>query len=367
MVKSKFKLSFLRIDWLLTASFIPLLGAGLITMRPMMESEGAYFFNRQVIWIAVSFLIFFFFSQVDWSFLKNSGLLLLLFGIAVCVLLVLFLIGETIRGASSWFDLVFFSVEPADPIKLLIILVLAKYFTRRHIEIARFRHILISGFYIVLPSLLVFLQPDFGSASVFVLIWLGMILVSGISKKHLLLVILMAMIIFATSWMFVLKPYQKERVMVFMNPLQDPRGAGYNALQSMIAIGSGQVWGKGLGYGTQSRLAFLPEYRTDFIFAAFAEEWGLTGVLIVFFCFGFLIWRILKNAQNGQTNFERLFGIGIAIFIMTHFVLHTGMNMGILPITGLNMPFMSYGGSNMVTIFAGLGILMGMRRYSQNA
>jgi len=365
-VKNKFKLSFLNIDWLLTSSFVPLLGAGLVTMRPLVEGEGAYFFNRQVVWMLVGLFVFFSFSQIDWRFLKNSGFLLLLFGVAICVLIVLFLIGKTIRGASSWFDLVFFSVEPADPIKLLIVLVLAKYFTRRHIEIARFRHILISGFYIVLPSLLVFLQPDFGSAIVFVLIWFGMILVSGISKKHLLLVVLMAMIIFAASWMFVLKPYQKARIVTFINPLQDPQGAGYNALQSVIATGSGQAWGKGLGYGTQSRLEFLPEYRTDFIFAAFAEEWGLVGVSIIFFFFGLLIWRILKNAQNGQTNFERLFGIGLAIFLMTHFVLHTGMNIGVLPITGLNMPFLSYGGSHMVTVFAGLGILMGMRRYSQN-
>lgn len=365
-MKNKTKLSFLNIDWILTASFVPLLGAGLITMRPLVDGEGAYFFNRQVIWILVSLFIFFTFSQIDWRFLKNSGLLLLLFGVAIFVLLILFLTGVVVRGASSWFDLVFFSAQPADPIKLLIILLLAKYFTRRHIEIGRFRHILISGFYTALPALLVLLQPDFGSAVVFVIIWFGMILFSGISKKHLIIVILIALIIFSVSWMFVLKPYQKARVMTFIDPLQDPQGTGYNALQSMIATGSGGVWGKGLGYGTQSRLEFLPEYRTDFIFAAFAEEWGLIGVFIIFLCFGLLIWRILHNAQMGQTNFERLFGVGIAIFLATHFVLHAGMNIGVLPVTGLNMPFLSYGGSHMVTVFSGLGVLMGMRRYSQN-
>jgi rod shape determining protein RodA len=161
-----------------------------------------------------------------------------------------------------------------------------------------------------------------------------------------------------------LKPYQKDRILSFLNPLKDPQGAGYNALQSMIAIGSGQTWGKGLGLGTQSRLKFLPEYRTDFVFAAFAEEWGFVGVLIVFFSFGILIWRILKNAYLGQANFERFFGMGVSIFLMSHFVLHVGMNIGILPITGLSMPFLSYGGSHLVTIFSGLGILMGMRRHS---
>jgi len=163
----------------------------------------------------------------------------------------------------------------------------------------------------------------------------------------------------------VLKPHQKERISSFLNPLQDPQGVGYNAQQSIIAIGSGQFWGKGLGYGTQSRLEFLPEYKTDFVFAAFAEEWGFVGVALVFFCFGILIWRILKNAYFSQTNFERLFGIGLSVFLITHFVLHIGVNVGLLPVTGLNMPFLSYGGSNLVTIFAGLGVLMGMRRYSQ--
>jgi len=133
----------------------------------------------------------------------------------------------------------------------------------------------------------------------------------------------------------------------------------------MIAFGSGQFWGKGIGFGTQSRLNFLPEYRTDFIFSAFAEEWGFVGVLIIFACFGILFWRILKNAYFGQSNFEHFFGIGLAIFLMTHFVLHVGMNIGVLPITGLTMPFLSYGGSHMVTVFAGLGILMGFRNHSQ--
>lgn len=355
---------FKRIDWVLVASFVPLLGAGLVTMRPLVSEESAYFFNRQVIWITIGFLIFFVFSFIDWRFLKNSGLLLVLFAVSMVVLASLLFFGKTIRGSASWFDFSLFSIEPADPIKLLIILIISKYFTRRHIEIVRFRHILISSFYVILPSVFIFLQPDFGAAAVFLAIWLGMVIVSGISKKHLLIVFLVFCLALSISWMFVFKPYQKDRILTFLNPLKDPQGAGYNALQSIIAVGSGQLWGKGIGYGTQSRLEFLPEYRTDFIFAAFAEEWGFIGVLIIFSCFGILIWRILRNAYFGQTNFERFFGVGLAIFLMVHFVFHVGMNLGILPVTGLNMPFMSYGGTHMITIFAGLGILMGMRSYS---
>jgi len=354
-----------NLDWTLFVAAMPLLGAGLITMRPFVDEEAVYFFNRQLVWIGIALAVFFIFSRIDWRFLKTSGLLLALFFSAAAVLALLLLAGDAIRGSSSWFDLEFFSIEPADPIKLLVILILAKYFSRRHIEIVQFKHIFISGFYAAVPAALVFLQPDFGSAVIFLFIWLGMVMVSGISKKHLFLVLAVSCVIFAVSWFFILKPYQQARILTFLNPMEDPRGAGYNALQSMVATGSGNIWGKGLGYGTQSRLEFLPEYRTDFIFAAFAEEWGFVGVLIIFFCFGVLIYRILKNAYLGRSNFERFFGIGLSIFLVTHFVLHVGMNVGLLPITGLNIPFLSYGGSSLITVFAGLGILMGMRRYSQ--
>ncbi len=355
----------INIDWLLFTSLIPLLGAGLITMRPFTGEGGDYFFNRQVIWIVISLVIFFAFSRVDWRFLKTSGLLLGLFAFSTFLLLLLLFFGKIVRGSTSWFNFFFFSVEPSEPFKLLLILILAKYFSVRHIEIANFKHIFITGIYTAIPAGLIFLQPDFGSAIVFVLIWLGMVAVSGISKKHLLFVLLIFVLAFILCWFFIFKPYQQARISTFLNPLQDPQGSGYNALQSMIAFGSGQVWGKGIGFGTQSRLNFLPEYRTDFIFSAFAEEWGFVGVLIVFVCFGILFWRILRNAYLGQSNFERLFGIGLTIFLMTHFVLHVGMNIGVLPITGLTLPFLSYGGSHMVTVFAGLGILMGFRSHSQ--
>ena len=151
----------------------------------------------------------------------------------------------------------------------------------------------------------------------------------------------------------------------FLNPLRDVRNAGYNARQSVIAIGSGKIFGKGIGYGTQSRLEFLPEHQTDFIFAAFAEEWGLVGSLFVFLFYGVVVWRIIKNAFLGERNFERFFGMGVAMLLMAHFLLHVGMNIGLLPITGVSLPFLSYGGSNLVVVFAGLGMLMGMGSYSR--
>jgi rod shape determining protein RodA len=301
------------------------------------------------------------------AFFKKRRDINAVFGIAAAFLISLLVFGKSIRGASSWFSFPFFSIEPSEPTKLILILILAKYFSRRHIEIAHIKHILVSGIYALVSIALVLPQPDFGSVIVLFLIWLGMIMVSGVSKKHLLIVFLIAAIILGVLWFFVFKPYQKERIVAFIYPLKDIQGVGYNAYQSVIAIGSGQIFGKGIGFGTQSRLEFLPEHQTDFIFAAFAEEWGLVGAFFIFIFWGIIFWRILKNAFVGQSNFETLFGIGLAIFLMTHFAIHIGMNIGLLPITGIALPFMSYGGSNLITVFAGLGILMGMRRYSRGA
>jgi rod shape determining protein RodA len=149
--------------------------------------------------------------------------------------------------------------------------------------------------------------------------------------------------------------------------MADIHGTGYNAYQSTIAVGSGGLWGKGVGYGTQSRLKFLPEYQTDFIFAAFSEEWGFVGIFVLFTLYGILIWRIIKNAMNGATNFEILFGAGVAIYFIVHITINVGMNMHLLPVTGTPLPFMSYGGTHMLTEFMALGILMSMRKYSRTA
>ena len=152
-------------------------------------------------------------------------------------------------------------------------------------------------------------------------------------------------------------PYQKARVLTFLNPSYDPQGAGYNAIQSMIAVGSGQIFGKGVGYGSQSRLNFLPESHTDFVFAAFAEEWGLVGIALFFIFFGIVIWRILYIGLHSRSNFTKLFAIGFALFIVFQSAIHIGMNMGMLPITGISLPFMSYGGSGLLILLAGVGIL----------
>ncbi len=355
----------LKIDWILFFATIPLLLAGLITMSSF-GGKGA-FFEKQALWIVISFAVFFAFSFMDFRFLRRTGVIISLFAGGCGLLLFLFVLGSVFKGAQSWFNFGAFAFQPSDPMKLVLILVLTKYFSRRHMEIANIRHIIVSGVYAFIPFLLVALQPDFGSAVIIALIWFGMVLVSGISKKHLLLVFGLGIISGALLWNFVFHEYQKQRIMTFIHPLADIRGTGYNAFQSTVAIGSGEIFGRGAGYGTQSRLNFLPEYQTDFIFAAFSEEWGFAGVALLFLFFAIVMWRILYNAMHGETNFEMLFGLGLSIYFIAHFLINVGMNIGLLPVTGTTIPFMSYGGSHLLTEFTGLGILMGMRRYARAA
>ena len=353
-----------RIDWVLFFAIIPLLGIGLITMNSFTGGSN-YFFEKQVFWIIISFFVFFVVSSFDIEFFKRTSVLVALFCLICGTLAFLLIIGTATKGAVSWFNFQNFSVQPSDPAKIVIILILAKYFSKRHIEIAHIKHIIISGLYALILFALIVLQGDFGSAIIIFFIWLGMIMVSGVSKKHLAFVCLIGVVSSIFLWVFVFQDYQKARIVNFLHPLADIRGSGYNAYQSTIAVGSGEIFGKGVGYGTQSRLQFLPEHQTDFVFAAFSEEWGFVGVFILFSLFGVVFWRILINAAYGATNFEVLYGLGYTIFLMSHFVVHIGMNIGLLPITGITIPFLSYGGSHLLTVFLGLGFLMSMRSYNK--
>ena len=363
--RKKYLKFYYNFDWVLFLSTLPLVAAGLIAMYSF--SEQSYFFNKQVVWVVISVIIFFALGLLDLRFLKRTDFLVSCFIFACFSLVALLFLGASIKGAQSWFNFGGIAIQPADPVKILVILILAKYFSRRHIEIANIRHILVSGFYAFIPFMLILLQPDFGSAMIIFFIWLGMASVSGISKKHLIFVFIIAIVSISILWFYGFTQNQKNRIISFIHPLTDIRGTGYNAYQSTIAVGSGGILGKGVGYGTQSRLEFLPEYETDFIFAAFSEEWGFIGSVLLFICFGVLLWRILANAMLGATNFEILYGVGLAVFFVSHIAVHIGMNIGILPVTGLPLPFVSYGGSHLLTEFAGLGILMSMRRYGRAA
>ena len=353
------------VDWMLLIPALLIASAGLITMNAFTGEN--LFFEKQLISLSVALVAFFLATRVDTDMLKRTNVLVILFLVVSGLLLILFGLGHVAKGAQSWFKVGTFAFQPADAMKLLLVLILAKYFSRRHVEIAHFRHIIVSGVYAFIPFLLVLLQPDFGSAMIIFLVWFGMILVSGVSKKHLALVFLAGALVFGGLWTGVLKPYQKARIATFVHPLADIRGTGYNAYQSTIAVGSGQILGKGVGYGTQSRLRFLPEYQTDFIFSAFAEEWGLIGVFILFGIFAVLMGRILLLSLVGATNFEMLYGMGVAVSIIAPFAVNIGMAIGLMPVTGVAVPFMSFGGSHLLLEFTALGLLVSMKNRARPA
>ena len=353
-----------HVDIIMLTSAVLIVLAGIVTMHSYGDADSV-FSGRQLIWLAIGLPLAVALSFIDFRFLRRTAVVTTLYVLTVVVLIALFFFGDIVKGAQSHFDLGGFAVQPAEFAKLVIIIVLAKYFTRRHIEIAHVRHVLLSGAYAFVLFVLILLQPDLGSASIIVALWFGLVLVSGISKKHLAAVLITGVFALGGLWTFVFEDYQKDRIITFIHPLADIQGAGYNAYQSTIAVGSGQFFGKGIGHGTQSKLQFLPEHETDFIFASFAEEWGFVGVLFLFALFGVLLWRILVHARFGATNFETFFALGVAILFTAHFTFHVGMNIGLLPVTGLTLPFMSYGGSHLLAGFIALGVLMGMRRYAR--
>lgn len=298
----------------------------------------------------------------DYRFLRTGNTTFFLYLGTILLLIGVAFFGEDVMGARQRFDFGFFSLQVSDPAKLILIALLAKYFAKRHELIGDFTHVIVSGLYTLGIFGLVFLQPDFGSAMIIFFIWFGMVLVAGIRFRHVAIVFLLGSIVLAGLWQYAFYDYQKARIMTFLDPLSDISGTGYNAYQSTVAVGSGELLGKGIGYGTQSKLLFLPEFETDFIFAAFAEEWGLIGVCILFILFTTVIWRLLIHAANGAGNFEKLFTTGVAIFLLAHFFIHVGINIGLLPVTGTTVPFLSYGGSHLVTEFVAIGMVLAMRR-----
>jgi rod shape determining protein RodA len=355
---------FRKFDLTLFGAMTCILLAGLFTMSSFQGNDS--YFLKQSIWIIITLSAFIFVSQFEYRFLKQTRVVVSVYVALLAVLSLLFILGHVAKGAESWFRVGGVAFQPIDLMKLVLIIVLAKYFSRRHVEIANIRHIIVSGVYAFIPFVLVVLQPDFGSAMVLFFIWLGLVLVSGISIRHLVLVFLIGAITFTIAWKMVFKPYQKARIMNFVYPLQDIRGTGYNAYQSTIAVGSGGLLGKGVGFGTQSRLNFLPEYRTDFIFAAYAEEWGFIGSVLLLIFFAIILSKLATYALVADSTFEALFTYGVMIWILTHIAINIGMNIGIMPVTGIPLPLMSYGGSHLLAECIALGMCAGMNRYARS-
>jgi rod shape determining protein RodA len=351
-----------NIDWILFGATVFLMLLGLLAIYSISYAGGTLEllnFKKQVLFFVSGLGLALFLTLFDYRFLKKY--IVILYILVIFLLILLFYGGVLIRGAASWFQFGIFSLQPSEIAKIIVVIVLAKYFSSHYEQMNRFSSILISGFYAALPAALIALQPDFGSALIILLIWLGMIIVLGINRFHLALFLSSGVGLFILSWLLFFKDYQKERILSFINPHFDPLGSGYHITQSITAIGSGSFFGKGLGYGSQSQLLFLPEAQTDFIFAAIGEELGFIGVVFLIILFGVLFQRMLVIFNKADNNFARMLVLGITIMLILEVAINIGMNMGLAPITGIPLPLVSYGGSALITTLAGIGILQSIK------
>lgn len=352
-----------NLDWVLIISSFLLVGTGLLSIYSSSIGRNDFSnFKKQIIFFAIGIFLMFFFSFFDWrTFRESSPLILTLYFICLAALAGLFFFAPSIRGVKSWYKIGNFSIDPIELTKIVLIILLAKYFSTRHVEMYQIRHILFSGFFVFLPAVLIFFQPNLGSVLILVSIWIGILIISGIKLSHFLILFFCAFLVLVSGWNFLLKDYQKARIISFVFPQIEPLGINWNQNQAKIAIGSGKIFGQGIGKGSQTQYGFLPEPQNDFIFSAIAEETGLIGVSVLLLVFLVLIWRIFKIALLSQSNFPRLFATGLAILFISQVFIHIGMNLGLLPIIGISLPLVSYGGSGLIAVFIGLGILENMR------
>lgn len=344
--------------------FVTVVAISLFSILNMYGIDGfGRYLTRQIIFVVIGLGIMVLFSFFNYRYLKNYSFPVLFFYFVSIILLILTFYSRSVRGVNAWIVLGQFTFEPAELAKLMLIALMAKYFSQRHVHINQFRHVLISGIYYGIPVLIILAQPDLGSAIIFSLIWISILAAIGISKRHLFLLIILAVVFAYGSWMFALKPYQKDRLLTFVNPSSDPRGSGYNLIQSKIAIGSGFWFGNGLGKGSQATLGFLPEPHNDFVFASTAEQFGFVGISLVMAAILFIVYRILAIGRSVMSNFGKIFSIGMAVFIFAHALIGASVNIGLMPVTGIPFPFLSYGGSYLISIMSGLGILQSIKRY----
>jgi rod shape determining protein RodA len=341
-----------------------ILSFGLVSIYSVTSGQdnGVPLYLKQVIWIglgSVAFLVMLlsdYHKIARWAYPGYAAVLVLL-GVVL-------MMGKTSHGAQRWITVGPFAFQPSEFAKLMLILVLAKYYSAVP-RVGWIQRVVIPGL-LVLPGLLLILkQPDLGSGLSFVAVYAAMLLMVGVRSKALGVILLFSLMLFPFAWEIVwgsLHDYQRQRIMAFVEPDYDPAGKGYHALQSRIAIGSGELVGKGLRGGTQSQLKFLPEGHTDFVFAVFAEEWGFMGVLALLTLFVMLIWVSLEIANRAKDTLGVLLAAGIVAMLCFCVVVNIGMTAGMFPIVGIPLPLMSYGGSATVMIMASLGLLLNVKR-----
>ena len=349
--------SWRQFDFITTGAVLILTLIGLATIYSVDLSRGSELtlFKTQAIALAISMVAFFVASFLHISFYERAAKYIYIIS-AVLLIAVLFL-GVTIRGTTGWFRVAGFSFQPAEFAKVGIIIFLAWRMERQMRLFRSWQYVLISGIVAGLLAGLILLQPDLGSASIIMGIWFGLLLVAGTKKRYIAGLLGLGAILLVISWFFLFQDYQKQRLLTFLDPSRDPLGSGYNVTQSIIAIGSGQLTGRGLGFGSQSQLHFLPEAQTDFIFSVIGEELGFIGTMSVLALYFIVLLRFMKIAQNARSDFSSYTVLGIAILFFLQMIINVGATLGMLPVTGVTLPFVSYGGSSLIINYILLGIV----------
>ncbi len=349
-----------RFDWLLLSAMTLILSMGMLALYSFSETAaGNVYFGKQLLFACLGIGAMFFIGALDYRHIARLSTLL--YFVTLGVLLLVLFIGEPVRGTVGWISIGGFQVQPVEFAKLTLIVFLASFISKKSTELGEWTRLIASLFLVAIMILLVLKQPDLGSSLVLLFIWGSMILVSGIRLKHLVVLALLGGALLGIGWTM-LAEYQKARLETFINPELDPQGSGYNVLQSMVAVGSGGFTGKGIGHGSQSQLNFLPEKHTDFIFAVLAEELGLIGAGLILFLYALFLYRIHRTAERARDNVGYLISVGVFALFFVQIVVNLGMNMGLLPVTGLPAPFLSYGGSSLLASFMAVGLLLSIFR-----
>jgi len=324
-------------------------------------------YRRQLLWVILGMVLFFLMANFNYRRLWDASYLL--YAIVVFLLLLVFMLGVVRLGAQRWLRFGWLNFQPSEIAKIITVIFLAKYFSKKSssdvsLLMTKFgilRAFVLPFIFVAIPMGLIIEQPDLGSAIMVLLIFVSMLYLAGIKLRHILPLSFLTMVSLPVFWHF-LRDYQKDRLTVFLNPNIDPLGAGYTVIQSKIAIGSGGLWGKGWLAGTQSQLHFLPESHTDFIFATFAEQWGLFGSSILLLFYFLLIREGIQIGLRTHDYFGRLLAFGISLMLGLQVFINVAMNLGLAPVVGIPLPLMSYGGSSVFTTFISLGILANIDR-----
>jgi rod shape determining protein RodA len=334
---------------------------GIINLYSATINVGTTVFKKQILWVSIGLFITVFLSLIDYRLFQRYTNHFYI--ISVLLLIIVLVLGTEVSGAKSWLSVGgIFTVQPSELAKISVILILAKFYNDDFSTGPYGVFDLVKPFaIIVVPILLIVIQPDMGTAFIISLISISIILFAGVKTKHLILLFMTGCLLFVPLWGYLLKDYQKVRIKSFIDPSQDPLGSGYHAIQSKIAIGSGKLSGKGFKQGTQTQLRFLPEQHTDFAFSVIAEEWGFLGAFFTILLFFILILWILDTSSRSKDKFSMYVCFGIASMFFWHTFINVGMVIGIFPVTGLPLLFISYGGSATLTSLVAIGIVMGIR------